>query len=82
MFTVGRAARGAENVGQKKVTKMGDGQLSKGHQKSDIYSLLRLFRSEVKYSFSVRKLGSIIHWEDIMPTLNNLVTQPSLENTT
>lgn len=56
MFTVGRAARGAENLGQKKVTTMGDGQLSKGDQKSDIFGLLRLFRSEVKYSSFCKKI--------------------------
>lgn len=51
MFTVGRAARGRKNLGQKKVTKLENGQFSKRNQISAIFGLLKLFRSEVKCSF-------------------------------
>lgn len=78
MFTVGRAARGAENVWQKKVTEMGDGQLSKGDQKSDIYGLLRLFRSEVNYSSFCKKIrqhNSLGRYNDYLKQFSD-PTQP------
>lgn len=49
LFTVGRAARGAENLGQNKVTKLGHRQFSKRDQKSAVFGLLKFFRSAVKY---------------------------------